>query len=146
MGAEVALTWEENGADLVWSHPDIPYLQFARIDVIVGAGEVITMFSQSDDGSDSYGLHCTDVESCLRSAPAIPGSIQRIREVSELPLGRITSVEQVADTTGSVLELRLVVAGEAIEIVSGEISEGRDGGLQLVRLEQNLLVALKNNP
>src|SRR5688572_2265681 len=97
IGTEQALSWSEAAAlptgefaectDVIWTHPDIPYLQLIGIDIYLPDGSVLALLSQLDDGTGYYGLYLLQLPRPreIDPAPSEHPGIYRTRRMSEFP-------------------------------------------------------------
>src|SRR5258707_907277 len=86
--------------EAVWSHPQVPYLQFIEIWIQLVDGRVWSMLSRIDDGSGFHGLYLVTPEAS-ESDPGVPASIgYRDRLLAELPLGLVRIKDMRRDADG----------------------------------------------
>jgi hypothetical protein len=149
IGIEMALSGGESagGGDVAaiqWAHPSMPYLQLDAVDIYFKEGLVLRMYSQMPDGTGHHGLILVENIGTPLDAgePDKAGSIFRIRELHELPLGIVSAVESQQDSPNAIIEAEFQIARASIQFISGEIYERENGELQVVTPDESILVQI----
>lgn len=145
VGEEMALSEAFDEGQILWQHASVPFMQFISLDAQLGDGEVFTLLSQLDDSSGFYGLYSPAAEQPrLSEKPHIPGSIYRTRSISEMPVGRITACDVIADESGNITDLYLEIENKTVRIASGEVYEMEDYKFRIVFIDESLLVQVQD--
>lgn len=152
-GCEMALaeggSWEMDASgmesfapgEIVWSHPDVPYLQFVDVCATLADGQTLSLQSQCDDGIGVHGLYvCPVTEKGLCWIDSLSGMF-RHRELSELPTGLMTILKLRRDgATSNVVELHALIGSTVVQFLSGEIYEREGGRFEVVELDESILI------
>ena len=149
IGVEMALSGgefveEDDVAAIQWEHPSMPYLQLDAVDIHFKEGLVLRMYSQMPDGTGYHGLMLMENIGTPLDAgePDKAGSIFRIRELHELPLGIVSAVVIQQDSPNAIIEAEFQIARASIQFISGEIYERENGELQVVTPDESILVQI----
>ncbi len=127
--------------EMVWSHPDVPCLQFADVCATLADGKTLSLRSQFNDGSGVHGLYVeTVMDKGIEPAEPLSG-IFRHREISEIPTGRMTILQVRREgATSNVIELHVRIGSTVVQFLSGEVYE-RDGDrFEVVELDESVLI------
>ena len=140
VGFEMALAEDP----VVWSHSSVPYVQCNVIDLVLAEEENIRLHSQIDDGSGRFGLYLEFDGALANLEPEVAGSICRVRELHELPVGRITCVQSHTDELQNVREVAILAGGRTVRLISGEVDEQFDGSFRTVLPDESILVQVSS--
>lgn len=127
--------------EMVWSHPDIPYLQFVDVCATLADGQTLSLRSQFDDGSGVHGLYVEAFTDEGFWRPDSSSGIFRHREIAELPTGRMTIVKFRRDgATSNVIAIHARIGSTVVQFLSGEVHERDDGRFDVVELDESVLI------
>lgn len=130
--------------EAVWSHPQVPYLQFIEIWIQLVDGRVWSMLSRIDDGSGFHGLYLVTPEAS-ESGPGVPASIgYRDRLLAELPLGLVRIKDMRRDADGFVVEMCMLIGQKVVRFLSGEVYERGQGLFEVIELDESILVQIES--
>jgi hypothetical protein len=141
VGTEMALAeGATNGGTVIWTHPDVAYLQLINLDVQLEDGRVYRMLAQSDDGTGYYGLYLVRREQGETLSSLECGSIYRTREIMELPVGQANVVVTESDGGNAVLRIEIAVGGHTVSCWAAEVYEREGGKFEVVQKDESILV------
>lgn len=125
-----------------WFDDSVDVLQLGRLDLVISSGAVVPLVTVQDQDSTvvAWGLCRRDDLPPLELEPHEPSSIYRTRVLSELPTGRITSVNVVQKSHGVIARVSLDVQGQEVSLRPGEVYEQWDGSLRIVEMDESILV------
>ena len=152
-GCEMAMaeggSWEMDASgmesfapgEIVWSHPNVPYLQFVDVCVTLADGQTLSLQSQCEDGTGVHGLYVgSAMDKGLMRIDSSSG-IFRHRELSELPTGLMTILKLRRDgTTSNVIEIHVLIGSTVVQFLSGEVYEREGGRFEVVELDESILI------
>ncbi|GAA3006666.1 hypothetical protein [Actinokineospora diospyrosa] len=136
VGEEFALRENFEGNGPQFEDPEVPFVQMNGLQANLDHGEAFSITDyQSDDAWGLFpwpGAH-------YEYRPA--DGIYRWRPLPELPTGDVDEVVVLADAeTGLLAEVHLVIGGNLLALVSGEVIERGNGTVDIVRLDECVLV------
>lgn len=121
-----------------WHDESVPFLQLERLDIHLSTGEVISIITYQNN--DRWGLCRDDRLDRLKLDPSTSNSVFRVRELDELPLDEIFSVEVLVDREGDISDLRLEIGDVRVRLKTGEVYEQYDGTLMISPRDESILV------
>jgi hypothetical protein len=133
---EMAFNESDDDSDLIWHHPTVPMLQLLVLYVRTnGTWHAISTYQSGDE----WGI-------CLSRSDESPSDarnmspIFRFRELPELPTGVIVDVLCNTNDHGNIASVDLRLHHKTINLLAGEIYEGRDGSFEIKFMDESLLV------
>lgn len=137
-GVEMAL--REVGPDgrPVWHDESVPYLQLHRLDLSLREGEVFTIVTCQNN--DQWGLWGDYATAAVDPRGFEAGGIYRARALVELPVGEVDDVRVLAEGTGDIAEILLIVKDRKVSMRPAEVQEELDGSLRIIEMDECVLV------
>lgn len=118
----------------------IPFLQVCPLYLEIGGGLRQICTYQNDD---NWGLCIADHQSGPPDESQEEGSIYRTRHLAELPIGRVGGVRSALSESGDLIEVTLTLGRREVVLQAGEVYEGWDGGLSVIRPDESILVSVE---
>jgi hypothetical protein len=148
-GIETALSWDESEglSNVLWYDEQVPYLQLGRLDVQLSTGEAYAIHAQYEDGTGFHGLYVFE-RLPLPSAGTFessPESVDRERDLLELPIGEIAISRLRRDGPNAIIEAVLSIAGSELCIRAAEVYEEGDGILVIREPDESILVQVNGS-
>ncbi len=143
IGTEEPLTGEGTDLEpLEWTHPDVEFSYFGRIDVTLESGLSyrITSYFDQDDGSP-FGLMLNRIDQADVPAPWIAGEYCRTIALAGLPTGKCT-VSVVKRQGDAVIEACVTVGAHVVRLLSGEIYPHANDEFEVVEGDEMVLLQL----
>lgn len=137
LGLEEALAFDEGEGtvtSVTWQHDSIPYLQLGRIDLRLGDQTVVSLIAHIESGLYLVGPPSLDYGHV--------SPISRWRELTELPLGKISVSRIGTEEPGVVAELQLRIGSDLLRLVAAEVHEQLDGTLRICHPDESILLQL----
>lgn len=120
------------GSRAVFTDPRAPFMQFYFLEISLDSGGRHLIETYQDD--DGFGLWLTD------RRPGWEGHEGIFRTtVPDLPTGPIEAA-QVTREADLLAEVTLTIAGQELLVIAGETRENWDGGFDLCRFDESVLV------
>jgi hypothetical protein len=142
-GTEMALVEGEAVEDVLWEDPGIPFLQLINLDLQLANGQVFRLLSHLEDGTGFHGLYLMELDAMpvLERHEDAP-FLFRDRQFPEWPAGEIEITELRHDGPNATAEVRLLLPGNELRLVAGEVHEQFDGSLRIIECDESILVQL----
>ncbi|MBM7772950.1 hypothetical protein JOD54_003154 [Actinokineospora baliensis] len=136
VGEELALREDFQGLGPQFDDPEVPFLQMNGLQANLDHGDALSISDyQADEGWGLFPWPGAHFEYQPKDR------IYRRRPLPELPVGDVDEVVVLADgETGLLAELRMVIGGTPLSLVSGEVQERMNGTLSIARLDECVLV------
>jgi hypothetical protein len=131
-GLEMAIDHPPDG-DPIWTRPDVPCLQLARLDLYLLAKDPISLGTYQND--EVWGICVEPVAS--EQSPDHPA--YRWRDLEELPTGVVDAVTVTHGDEGDVEEVSLVVGGAPLLLMAAEVEPTLTEEVRFVRGDESVL-------
>ncbi|WP_169972925.1 hypothetical protein [Tautonia rosea] len=138
VGVEMAIRERGPSGLPQFEDPVIPFLQLHTLYAEFGDAVLRVGTYQNDD---TWGL-CINGVRAIPDWPAGEGSIFRMRELAELPLGLVEGVDSVLGASGDLIEVTLRLAAGSLVLWAGEVYEEPGGGLRVVHPDESVFVSV----
>ena len=138
-GTEMAIRDAGPSGEPQFGESEIPFLQLRSLYLAFESGGTRVIRLEQTDNSWRHHVHRRGIWRIARRRLRRRG-IYWTRTLTELPTGRIESVNVGTDDEGNIAEMSLLMGNNRIIITSGEVYEELDGSLRVVRPDESVLV------